>query len=94
MIRMMENMFLVRPGLGWVSSLGLCLATSPGLHVIKSACTACRSEVHIHTLSYTSETTTIIQPGEPPFQNRRGASTHSGEFKHALPQAGGPSILK
>ena len=33
-IRMMWGMFLLRSGLGWDSSLGLCLPTSPGLHVL------------------------------------------------------------
>ena len=32
-IRMMRSTFLLRTGQGWVNSLGVCLPTSPGLHV-------------------------------------------------------------
>ena len=35
--RIMSGSFLLRLGLGWVNSLGLCLPTSPGLHVLKLA---------------------------------------------------------
>ena len=47
-----------------------------------------RGAVHIHTLSYVSETTTTrIQSGEAPFLT----GEDSGELKHALLHAGGPT---
>ena len=78
MIRMMRGSFLLRPGQGWVNSLGLCLPTSPGLHVI-----------HILKSDQNNNNNNTIWGGsvstgeEPP--------PHSGELKHALTQAGGPT---
>ena len=57
-IRMLGTMILLRSGLGLGNSLGL--PTSPGLHdcLISLSLWQGRGAVHIHTLSYASETTT------------------------------------
>ena len=51
-IRMIRRMFLLRSGLGWVGSLGLCMPTSPGLHVLQLAgCSGACMRCCDHTLT-------------------------------------------
>ena len=48
-------------------------------------------DIHIASLQSVSEITTIIQSGEAPFLTGEEPPPHSGELKHALSQAGGPT---
>ena len=62
--------------------------SAPGMcHFILRGC--CHK--HLVWMFASTTTTTIIQSGEAPFLTGEEPPPHSGELKHALPQAGGPT---